>query len=195
MKHFLFPVIIAALAVFSCGSSEPGQTPAAPAEPTNLRIELPSPTSATLIWEHDGKGVEGWWVFLRKEKEPEGILPLNQSSPLSAQERSYTFAGLTKGASYYFGVRAKGNGISGLTAYTELTAIPSDKPQPADSTGTQPEDPTGTNPADSTGTDRDLHSFPTITHIRLFYYPAMRPTLRIPAETPSTTPSPPTPTR
>ena len=146
MKKYLFPVIITALAVFSCGSKDPSQTQAAPAEPTDLKVELASPTSATLTWSHDGKGVEGWWVFLRKEKEPEGIQPLNQSSPLAAEERSYTFEGLTKGTSYYFGVRAKGKQISGLTAYSELTAIPANKPEPADTTGTGPVDPdTGTN--------------------------------------------------
>ena len=141
MKKYLFPIIIAAMAVLSCGSKEPGQNPAAPAEPTDLKVELSSPTSVTLTWAHDGKGVEGWWVFLRKEKEPEGIQPLNQSSPLAAEERSYTFDKLSKGTSYYFGVRAKGSGISGLTAYSELTTIPADEPEPADTTGTDPIDP------------------------------------------------------
>ena len=144
MKKYLFPVIIAAMAVLSCGSKEPGQNPAAPAEPTELKVDLTSPTSATLTWVHDGKGVEGWWVFLRKEKEPEGIAPLNQSTPLAAEDRSYTFDKLEKGRSYYFGVRAKGAEASELTVYSELTAIPADEPQPADTTSSDP----GTDPTD-----------------------------------------------
>ena len=148
MKKYLFPVIIAAMAVFSCGSKDPKQSPAVPNAPTDLRVELTSPTSATLSWSHDGKGVEGWWVFLRKEKEPEGIAPLNQSAPLSAETRAYTFEGLSRGANYYFGVRAKGPEASGLTIYSDLTAIPADEPA---------SDTPGTDPADSTSTDPLTH--------------------------------------
>ena len=70
MKMNLIPILIAAMAFFSCGGKEPSQIPEkTPADPTNLVVTLIDETSAELKWSHSGEGVEGWWVFMTKGNE------------------------------------------------------------------------------------------------------------------------------
>ena len=130
MKKYLFPLMIAAMAVLSCGSKEPSQPAAkAPADPTGLRVELASPTSAELSWTHSGEGVEGWWVFQTKGNESVSSMPLNQTA-LPAVDRSYLFEGLKKGETYHFGVKAKGSTSGSQIVYSEAFPVPGDEPGP-----------------------------------------------------------------
>ena len=130
MKKYLFPIMIAAMAVLSCGSKEPSETAAkAPADPTDLRVELVSPTSAQLSWNHDGVGVEGWWVFQTKGNESVSSMPLNQTV-LPAADRTYLFEGLKNGETYHFGVKAKGSKSGSQIVYSEALLVPADEPGP-----------------------------------------------------------------
>ena len=130
MKKYLFPILIAAMAVLSCGSKEPAQTSQkAPADPANLSVELVSPTSAQLSWQHGGEGVEGWWVFQTKGTESVSAMPLNQTA-LPAETRSYLFEGLAKGETYHFGVKAKGASASSQIVYSEELVVPAPEPGP-----------------------------------------------------------------
>ena len=135
MKKYLFPLMIAAMAVFSCGSKEPSEPAAkAPADPTNLRVELVSATSAQLSWNHDGEGVEGWWVFQTKGNESVSSMPLNQTV-LPAADRTYLFEGLKKGETYHFGVKAKGANTSSNIVYSDALEVPADEPGPGPGPG------------------------------------------------------------
>ena len=139
MKRYLFPILIAALAVFSCGSKEPTQSaPKAPADPANLSARLASETSAELTWTHDGEGVEGWWVFQTKGNESVSNQPVNQAAPLPAEARSYLFEGLTKGESYHFGVKAKGAKAGSQIVYSEELTVPAPEPGPGPEPGMVP---------------------------------------------------------
>ena len=131
MKMNVIPLLIAAMAVFSCGSKEPSQpTSKAPSDPTGLRVELVGPTSAELRWEHSGEGVEGWWVFQTKGNESVSNQPVNQAAPLPAEARSYLFEGLTKGERYHFGVKAKGTNAGSQIVYSEELTVPAPEPGP-----------------------------------------------------------------
>lgn len=130
MNKYLFPIMMAAMAVFSCGSKEPAQTAQkAPADPANLSVELVSPTSAQLSWQHSGEGVEGWWVFQTKGTESVSAMPLNRTA-LPAETRSYLFEGLKKGETYHFGVKAKGASASSQIVYSEELVAPAPEPGP-----------------------------------------------------------------
>ena len=130
MKKVL-SAILAAFALLSCGSKDPGaEEPKAIADPSDITVELLNPTSVLLTWSHDGEGVEGWYLFLRGENEPEGIQPVNASEPLNAQERAYIFRDLEQGKSYYFGVRPKTAEGGMQTVYSELFAMPEPEPEP-----------------------------------------------------------------
>ena len=130
MKKVL-SAILAAFALLSCGSKDPGaEEPKAIADPFDITVELLNPTSVLLTWSHDGEGVEGWYLFLRGENEPEGIQPVNASEPLNAQERAYIFRDLEQGKSYYFGVRPKTAEGGMQTVYSEPFAMPEPEPEP-----------------------------------------------------------------
>ena len=128
MKKFLFS-FFATLLLLSCGdpSVEPQPTSV---DPEGLTLELLSDDSVLLTWTYDGPEVEGWYVFLRGENEPEGVQPLNASEPLGAQERAYIFRGLELGKSYYFGVRPKTAEGGMQTVYSELFSMPEPEPEP-----------------------------------------------------------------
>ena len=130
MKKYFFPLLIAAMAVLSCGSKEPSGVVKALADPYGLQATVVSETSASLSWQHDGVGVEGWWVFLRKASEGVSSLPLNQASPLPSAERSYLFEGLKAGETYYFGVKAKGASAGSAIVYSDSLAMPAPEPGP-----------------------------------------------------------------
>ena len=138
MKKYLFPIMIAAMAVLSCGSKEPSE-PAVipPADPTGLRVELVSSTSAQLSWTHGGEGVEGWWVFQTKGNESVSAMPLNQTA-LPATDRSYLFEGLKKGETYHFGVKAKGPKSGSQIVYSDELLVPGDEPGPGPEPTTYP---------------------------------------------------------
>ncbi len=139
MKKYFFPLVIAAIAVLSCGSNEQStDTSAAPADPYGLQATLVSETSASLSWQHSGEGVEGWWVFLRKGSESVSASPLNQTSPLEPSARSYLFEGLKQGETYYFGVKAKGSSTGSAIVYSDSLAIPAPEPEPEPEPKTEP---------------------------------------------------------
>ena len=130
MKKFL-SALCAAFALIACSPADPQPEPAkSVSDPTGLTVELLNNTSVLLTWSHDGEGVEGWYVFLRGENEPEGVQPVNPDSPLGAGERAYIFRGLELGKSYYFGVRPKTAEGGMHTVYSELFAMPAPEPEP-----------------------------------------------------------------
>lgn len=139
MKMNLVPIVIVAMALFSCGSKEPSSEglKSIP-DPTDLTVQLVSETSAQLSWTHDGEGVEGWWVFVRKGTQSVSDKPLNSAEPLPAGDRSYLFEGLVPGETYSFGVRVKSKAAMTGIVYSDALTIPSDEPGPGPTPATTP---------------------------------------------------------
>lgn len=151
MRQILFAMMTAILVVLSCGNRESAN--ATVAAPSALAVEVVGDASAKLSWNHDGTGVEGWWVFIRKEDDSFHVKPVNMDSPLPADARSYVFEGLEEGKSYYFGVQALAGQVSANSqaVYAERFTMP--VPEPAS------EDP-GPEPSGDTEQSADPEAIP-----------------------------------
>ena len=124
MKKILFLMLSGMMAVFSCGNKEPSKT--ALESPSGLTVEAVSESSAKLSWTHDGEGVGGWWVFIRREGDAFYVAPLNADAPLPAPDRSYIFEGLNTGEAYTFGVQAvpSSESLSSQPVYAKQYTVP-----------------------------------------------------------------------
>ncbi len=129
MKMYYCPILLVALALFSCTPKD--TEPKAVTDPTDLTVTLKSADSVELTWKHPGEGVDGWWVFQRKESESVSVEPVNRTKALPSDSRSYIFENLTLGETYCFGVKAKGKSLLSKVVYSEPIQVPPMESWPA----------------------------------------------------------------
>jgi hypothetical protein len=128
MKMSFFSIFFAALALVSCSPKDTG--PKAISDPTDLSVTLKSDDSVELSWKHSGKDVEGWWMFCTKSPGLVWGEPVNRTDPLPAEARQYVFENLTRGETYRFGVKAKGNSRLSNVVLSEAIQVPPAEPGP-----------------------------------------------------------------
>ena len=122
MKMYFCPILLVALALFSC---TPKKTePKAVSDPADLTVKLISDDSVELTWNHSGKDVDGWWMFCTKYPGLVPGEPVNRADPLPAEARQYVFENLTKGETYCFGVKAKGEDLLSHIVLSEPIQVP-----------------------------------------------------------------------
>ena len=101
MKHLSF--ILTLFLALACQEKSSGETAAALADPSDLKIEQLDLTTVKLTWSDNAQGEKGYRVFLRGEGESANVQPLETIAPESTE---YVFENLSTGKEYDFGVQA-----------------------------------------------------------------------------------------
>lgn len=152
MKMYFCPILFVALALFSCSPKK--TEPKAVSDPADLTVKLISDDSVELTWNHSGKDVDGWWMFCTKYPGLVPGEPVNRADPLPAEARQYVFENLTKGETYCFGVKAKGEDLLSHIVLSEPIQVPPGEPGPEP----KPETVPVTLTADETGLTAEFRS-------------------------------------
>ncbi len=101
MKHLSF--ILTLFLALACQEKSSGETAAALADPSDLKVEQIDLTTVKLTWRDNAQGEKGYRVFLRGEGESANVQPLETIAPESTE---YVFENLSTGKEYDFGVQA-----------------------------------------------------------------------------------------
>lgn len=101
MKNISLILVLAA--ALACTEKPHTETTAALADPAGLKTEQIDLVTVLLTWNDMAQGETGYRVFRRAEGEYANVSPL---TTLPADATSFTFEGLSGGATYDFGVQA-----------------------------------------------------------------------------------------
>ncbi len=128
MKRFLIiPVILSALV--SCGDKSTTEVTKVLASPSEVTVVQSSKTSAQVTWKDMSEGETGFSIFLTQDKADAH----DRIGFTVGNATSYNVTkGLEDGQSYYFGIRADGNGAvesSDIAWSEQFTLVDPDRPQ------------------------------------------------------------------